>query len=103
MVVADMTPVYAAAAAALGVDLDLLARLALATGADDALAQRIRDGNLAEGGNDLVRAALAAHLVRHGEEITNLRREDLEPRRANEILRKASAFFAAELDRPTTR
>jgi hypothetical protein len=38
--------------------------------------QRIRDGNLAEGGNDLVRAALAAHLIRHGEEITNLRAAD---------------------------
>jgi len=38
--------------------------------------QRIRDGKLAEGGNDLVRAALTAHLVRHGEEITNLRAAD---------------------------
>lgn len=36
-------------------------------------------------------------------EIQGLRRENLELRRANEILRKASAFFAAELDRPTTR
>lgn len=32
-----------------------------------------------------------------------LRRELAETRRANEILKKASAFFAAELDRPTTR
>lgn len=38
-----------------------------------------------------------------GEELRRLRRENLELRRANEILRKASAFFAAELDRPTTR
>lgn len=37
------------------------------------------------------------------EEITRLRRENLELRRANEILRKASAFFAAEPGRPTTR
>ena len=37
------------------------------------------------------------------EEIKKLRRENLELRRANEILRKASALFAAELDRPTTR
>ena len=37
------------------------------------------------------------------EEMRRLRRENLELRRANEILRKASAFFAAELDRPTTR
>ncbi|WP_194786444.1 transposase [Actinomyces haliotis] len=37
------------------------------------------------------------------DEMRRLRRENLELRRANEILRKASAFFAAELDRPTTR
>ena len=37
------------------------------------------------------------------EEIRRLKRELAEARRANEILRKASAFFAAELDRPTTR
>lgn len=36
-------------------------------------------------------------------EIKRLRRENVELRRANEILRTASAFFAAELDRPTTR
>lgn len=32
-----------------------------------------------------------------------LEAENLELRRANEILKSASAFFAAELDRPTTR
>ena len=37
------------------------------------------------------------------EENRRLRRELAETRRANEILKKASAFFAAELDRPTTR
>ena len=37
------------------------------------------------------------------EENRQLRRELAEARRANEILKKASAFFAAELDRPTTR
>lgn len=37
------------------------------------------------------------------EEIKRLRRENLELRRANEILKSASAFFAAELDRPTTK
>lgn len=37
------------------------------------------------------------------EEIKELRREVRELRRANEILKTASAFFAAELDRPTTR
>jgi transposase len=36
-------------------------------------------------------------------EIRRLKRENAELRRANEILRAASAFFAAELDRPTTR
>ncbi len=37
------------------------------------------------------------------EEIRRLRRENAELRRANEILKTASAFFAAELDRPTTK
>lgn len=36
-------------------------------------------------------------------ELKQLKRENAELRRANEILRTASAFFAAELDRPTTR
>ena len=36
-------------------------------------------------------------------EIRRLKRENTELRRANEILKTASAFFAAELDRPTTR
>ena len=36
-------------------------------------------------------------------EIKRLRRENAELRRANEILKAASAFFAAELDRPQTR
>ena len=34
------------------------------------------------------------------ERIKALEQENRELRRANEILRKASAFFAAELDRP---
>ena len=36
-------------------------------------------------------------------EIRRLRKENQELRRAIEILRTALAFFAAELDRPTTR
>src|SRR4029078_8441879 len=36
-------------------------------------------------------------------EIKRLKREVAELRRANEILKAASAFFAAELDRPVTR
>jgi len=35
-----------------------------------------------------------------GAEIKRLKRENAELRRANEILKAASAFFAAELDRP---
>ena len=37
------------------------------------------------------------------EEIRRLEREHSEARRAKEILKAASAFFARELDRPTTR
>ncbi len=37
------------------------------------------------------------------EELRRLRRENAELRRANEILKTASAFFAAELDRPGPR
>lgn len=37
------------------------------------------------------------------EELRRLRRENKELKRANEILKSASAFFAKELDRPTTR
>ena len=37
------------------------------------------------------------------EEIKRLKRENAELRRANEILKAASAFFAAELDRPLKR
>lgn len=36
-------------------------------------------------------------------EIRRLRRENAELRRANEILKTASAFFAAELDRPSPK
>jgi transposase len=36
-------------------------------------------------------------------EIRRLKRENAELRRANEILKAASAFFAAELDRPLPR
>ncbi len=37
------------------------------------------------------------------ERLKVLERENRELRRANEILRTASAFFAAELDRPSSR
>ena len=35
--------------------------------------------------------------------LERLRRENRELKRANGILKTASAFFAAELDRPTTK
>jgi transposase len=35
--------------------------------------------------------------------VAELERENRELRRANAILKTASAFFAAELDRPSTR
>lgn len=37
------------------------------------------------------------------EELTRLRKETAELRRANEILKAASVFFAKELDQPRTR
>jgi len=37
------------------------------------------------------------------EELGRLRKENAELRRANEILKAASAYFARELDRPRTR
>lgn len=37
------------------------------------------------------------------EELARLRKENAELRRANEILKAASAHFAKELDRPRTR
>ena len=37
------------------------------------------------------------------EELKRLRRENSELKRANEILKAASAFFAAEIDRPLKR
>jgi len=39
--------------------------------------------------------------TREAEKIAQLERDNKELRRANSILRSASAFFAAELDRPT--
>jgi transposase len=41
--------------------------------------------------------------IEEAAEIKRLRRENAELRRANEILKAASAFFAAELDRPHPR
>ena len=54
-------------------------------------------------GEQLAMAGAAAPRESLEEENRRLRRELAETRRANEILKKASAFFAAELDRPTTK
>ena len=61
-------------------------------------------------GNESLRRWYEQHLVNTGErqgftreeheEVKRLKRENAELRRANEILKTASAFFAAELDRP---
>ena len=60
--------------------------------------------------NESLRRWYEQHLVNTGErqgmtreeheEVKRLKREVAELRRANEILKTASAFFAAELDRP---
>lgn len=62
------------------------------------------------GANESLRRWYEQHLVVTGErqgftreeheEVKRLKRENVELRRANEILKTASAFFAAELDRP---
>ena len=63
--------------------------------------------------NESLRRWYEQHLVSTGErqgmtraeheEVKRLKREIAELRRANEILKTASAFFAAELDRPARR
>ena len=60
--------------------------------------------------NESLRRWYEQHLVNTGErqgftreeheEVKRLKRENAQLRRANEILKTASAFFAAELDRP---
>jgi transposase len=49
------------------------------------------------------RGARAGTSSADAKRIAELERENRELRRANEILRSASAFFAAELDRPSKR
>jgi transposase len=46
--------------------------------------------------------ARAGVTTQESAELRRLRRENAELKRANEILKAASAFFAAELDRPQT-
>ena len=52
---------------------------------------------------EIDRGARAGTTSEEAQRITELEREVRELRRANEILKSASAFFAAELDRPSKR
>jgi transposase len=70
------------------------AKLGIAT--PETLRQWIRKGQVDAGERPGVTSEESA-------EIRRLRRENAELRRANEILKAASAFFAAELDRPLPR
>ena len=72
---------------------DIAARLGVAA---ESLRRWMKQADIDGGRRDGVSSDTQAELRR-------LKRENAELRRANEILRTASAFFAAELDRPTTR
>ena len=52
---------------------------------------------------ELARGRRAGTTSEEARRISELERENWELRRANEILKSASAFFAAELDRPQRR
>ena len=52
---------------------------------------------------EIDRGQRAGTTTEEAERIAELERENRELRRANEILKSASAFFAAELDRPPRR
>ena len=72
----------------------IAAKLGIAT--PETLRQWIRKGQVDAGERPGVTSEESA-------EIRRLKRENAELRRANEILKAASAFFAAELDRPLPR
>jgi transposase len=63
---------------------------------DDTLRYWIKKAPADKGG----KSGLSAEQL---EELRTLRKENAELRRANEILKAASAYFAKELDRPRTR
>jgi transposase len=52
---------------------------------------------------EIDRGGRAGTTSEDAQRISELERENRELRRANEILKSASAFFAAELDRPSKR
>ncbi len=68
----------------------------LGIGTAETLRLWVRQSEIDEGQRPGVTSDEAAELAR-------LKRENAELRRANEILKAASAFFAAELDRPAKR
>ena len=67
----------------------------LGIGTAETLRKWVRQGQVDAGARPGVTSEESAELRR-------LRRENAELKRANEILKAASAFFAAELDRPQT-
>ena len=89
--VAEMTPQYESEYAAI-----TAVASKLGIGAPETLRKWVRQAQVDAGRRPGVSTDEAA-------EIERLRRENAELRRANEILKAASAFFAAELDRPQQR
>jgi transposase len=89
--VAEMTPQYESEYAAI-----TAVASKLGIGAPETLRKWVRQAQVDIGRRPGVTSDEAA-------EIKRLRRENAELRRANEILKAASAFFAAELDRPQQR
>ncbi len=87
----------------------LVLQLRAETGEKHGTVKRVADQ--LDVGVESLRAWVRQHEIDHGErpgttgeeaeELKRLRQENAELRRANEILRSASAFFAAELDRPS--
>src|ERR1044071_7857654 len=67
----------------------------LGIGTAETLRKWVRQGQVDAGSRPGVTSEESA-------ELKGLRRENAELRRANEILKAVSAFFAAELDRPQT-
>ena len=78
-----------------GEDIEIISR---ELGVTAARLTRWRDKFLASGAEGLKKRP-----AKEEAEIRRLKREVAELRRANEILKSASAFFAAELDRPATK
>ncbi len=89
--VAEVRPSYRSQWAAITAVADKLG-----IGTAETLRSWLRQAEVDDGQRPGVTTDQAAELAR-------LRRENAELRRANEILKAASTFFAAELDRPAKR